>query len=235
MEHAAALLALFALLELPQAAHSVWVFAFPAAPESRARVDSARALQGLLKQLILLGALAITWAEGWWSAGSVGLVPSAVAIPIGMLAWAVITAGRRLETRGRTGPPPDPATYVAGLRQFWPRERVGKAFTVATFALNGVTEELVTRGIFVHHLGEATGSVALAVAVGLAVNVALHAYQGRQHLPWHAGFYALTVALLYSPLGLLAAVALHVCADLAHADGRPTLAWVRASRRVSSA
>ena len=62
---------------------------------------------------------------------------------------------------------------------------------------------------------------------GLIANQALHAYQGVRNLPQHALFYGITVALLYSPFGLMAAVVLHLFGDLTHASAGPMLKWVR--------
>ncbi|MGE3630633.1 MAG: CPBP family glutamic-type intramembrane protease, partial [Sandaracinaceae bacterium] len=76
------------------------------------------------------------------------------------------------------------------------------------------TEESITRGILVVMLGHALGSAWLGIAVGLLVNVLVHIYQGRANLTYHVLFYAATVALLYSPVGLAGAIACHLAADL---------------------
>lgn len=230
--HAPALIALFAVIELPIFFSSISTALGMRSRERR--MDTQRAFGGALQQLVLIGLLAVTYLEGWWSADSIGIVWTSIAIPVGIAVDALYRWMTRVVLRRITPPDAyDPKKYVAGLARFWPRSRAGKIACVTTLALNGFTEELVTRGIFVHVVGRLAGSLAIGVLVGLAVNVVLHLYQGKQTLVQHAIFYLLTVLLLESPLGMLAAITLHVCADLAHADGRKTLAWVRAYRRAS--
>jgi len=236
--HATALIALFVILFLPVLLASVGGALGLVRRKREPRADGMRALSGVLQQLVLLGALAVTMHEGWWSWASIGVGPRLESALIGVLAYAGYKLAHdryQLWAATRSPAPRDPKEWVTGLARFWPRVRWGKALVVLTLALNGVTEEIVTRGIFVHTLGRVSGSLAIGVAFGLLVNVVMHAYQGFRTLVPHAVFYAISVVLMESPYGLLAAIALHVCADLAHADGRKTLAYVRAVRRMRPA
>jgi membrane protease YdiL (CAAX protease family) len=85
---------------------------------------------------------------------------------------------------------------------------------VAICVLAPVTEELLFRGILVHQLALASGSIAPALAVGLVVNVACHFYQGPWQIPTHAALFALNAVLLFSPLGLIGAIGAHVALNV---------------------
>jgi len=220
------LVALFLLLYLPALVHSLFTLA-AGAELDRTRPDTARALHGLVHQVVLLGVLVVTWRAGWWEAADLGVVWHPLSIPAGLVAWFVLS---RLHTRIAPAGPHDPWVHVGALRRFWPRGRFGQACIVGTLVTNPFTEELATRGVFVVLASEVTGSTLLALAGGATFNLALHAYQGARHLWWHLLFFLTTALLALSPVGLPAAIVLHFCADVAHTDGRGTLGWVRAAR-----
>jgi hypothetical protein len=97
----------------------------------------------------------------------------------------------------------------------WPRERWAKWLAgILIMGFNPFTEELVMRGILVHQWGELLGSPTVPIVVGALLNGALHIYQGWRLQLWHALFFTMAVALLYSPWGLGAAIAAHVFGDV---------------------
>jgi membrane protease YdiL (CAAX protease family) len=96
-----------------------------------------------------------------------------------------------------------------------------------TCGMNPIMEELVFRGIAVHLFDVATGLTGLAISMGCMACILLHSYQGIVALPFHVAFYACSIAVLYSPLGLVGCMGLHFVGDLL-----PTLSKLR--RPVSS-
>jgi len=108
-------------------------------------------------------------------------------------------------------------------------ERIGVALLV--MFVNPVTEELMTRGLLVHQLALSVPT-GLAIALGAVVNAIHHAYQGWTLAPVHLLFYAATIALLYSPLGLFGAIGFHFAADAMSVVGqRKSLRAYRELRR----
>jgi membrane protease YdiL (CAAX protease family) len=96
-----------------------------------------------------------------------------------------------------------------------PRGRGDKVLSwIAVGLLNPVVEELVFRGILVHHLGDVTGYVAGTVVLGFVANAANHAYQGISLQGAHAAAYTCIIGLLFSPFGLIGAIGFHFGADL---------------------
>jgi membrane protease YdiL (CAAX protease family) len=80
--------------------------------------------------------------------------------------------------------------------------------------VNPFTEELIFRGLLVHQFARVGAPLWLAVLVGALVNVANHWYQGRALVRSHLAFYAWSVVLLYSPVGMLGAMGFHFLADI---------------------
>lgn len=85
---------------------------------------------------------------------------------------------------------------------------------IAFCLLNPVTEELLFRGVLVYQTSLAIGSAWLPIALGLAVNIGNHWYQGWRPLLLHVPFYFIAVALLFSPLGLAGAIGFHFAGDI---------------------
>lgn len=101
------------------------------------------------------------------------------------------------------------------MRMIWPRNRLQKAAAFAGVCfLNPFSEEVVYRGVLVHHIGEYTGEFALAAIFGFILSLAAHMYQGSWSLPFQALFHGASVALVLSPLGLFACIGLHFAGDL---------------------
>ena len=106
------------------------------------------------------------------------------------------------------------AANVANL-SIWPRGRAQKWLAgILIMGFNPFTEELVMRGILIHQWGALLGSPLLPIVVGALLNGALHLYQGWRLQLWHALFFTMAVALLYSPWGLGAAITAHVFGDV---------------------
>jgi hypothetical protein len=77
-----------------------------------------------------------------------------------------------------------------------------------------VIEELLFRGVLVYQTSLVLGSAWLPIAAGLAATIGNHWYQGRQAMLFHIPFFAIVVALLFSPLGLAGAIGFHVAGDV---------------------
>ncbi len=102
---------------------------------------------------------------------------------------------------------------ISMLRMFCPRRPVGHLFVWMSNLVNPVTEEVIYRGVFVRLLWQASGSLPLALAVGLGTCLVVHHYQGWRFLLSHAVFFGVTTALVLSPFGLLSAITCHLLAD----------------------
>ena len=105
--------------------------------------------------------------------------------------------------------------WFATVRCFIPRDRRTRWLNMVTVGfLNPVTEEILFRGVFVYYLAARTGSLWIALPVGLCLCLATHLYQGLRTLPHHAAFFLLSTAILYSPLGLIGAIGCHFGGDV---------------------
>ena len=100
---------------------------------------------------------------------------------------------------------------------------------LVTCGINPVMEELIFRGIAVHLFDVTTGLTTLAVSMGCVACLCVHKYQGLAAVPFHAAFYACSLAVLYSPLGLLGCMGLHFVGDLV-----PTLSMLRRQSAAAS-
>jgi hypothetical protein len=79
-----------------------------------------------------------------------------------------------------------------------------------TVFLIPMLEEVVQRGVLVYHLGIVIASPLSTIAGGLLLFLLLHAYHGIDAMPSAVLFYAIVIALLYSPLGLVGCYGFHV-------------------------
>jgi membrane protease YdiL (CAAX protease family) len=185
----------------------------------RPRLHRARASTGtslLIWQLCLVGVVLWGFRHGGWDAASVGITPMhpIEAFAIGFfvyylfilaLQFILTQMGKLTVVRARN---------LASLAYIWPRSRRQKLYAfVAVCFLNPFTEELLFRGILVHQFHQLIGSLYLPLAVGLLVNLGNHLYQGPQAVFTHVPFYFLTVALLYSPAGLVGCFGFHFAGD----------------------
>ncbi len=101
------------------------------------------------------------------------------------------------------------------IASIYPRHRRQKIyFLIGVCVLNPIIEELMFRGILVHQFSLAIGNFGLPVAIGLAANLGIHAYQGRTAITTHLPFYLIAVGLLYSPAGLTGAIGFHIAGDV---------------------
>ena len=123
-----------------------------------------------------------------WTPQSVGVstqVSWPLALAAGLLLYVIYHVGYGLVARS-SDREQTKAEYLL-FRTFVPRPRDREVFVLASF-LNPVTEEFWYRGVLVYHLGALTGSIPVALAVGLAACVLVHLYQGRRYILHHVGF-----------------------------------------------
>jgi membrane protease YdiL (CAAX protease family) len=169
-----------------------------------------------------------------WTFASVGLRPlipfdgyMILAGELGFLAVILVNLVVLKLTRAFT------RLYREGNRanlSIWPREGWAKWLAgILIMGFNPFTEELVMRGILIHQWGELLGSPVVPIIVGALLNGALHLYQGWRLQLWHALFFTMAVALLYSPWGLGAAITAHVFGDVL-----PIVTLRRNQRRLRS-
>lgn len=72
-----------------------------------------------------------------------------------------------------------------------------------------VLEELIYRGFFVFALSVCFESIIAGICIGFLLDCWAHLHQGPENLKYRPFFFAATVSLLYSPFGLLSAIAFH--------------------------
>jgi membrane protease YdiL (CAAX protease family) len=175
------------------------------------------AVQFLGLQLVLGFTLLFTYLEGGWSLTAVGVTGAlspGIAFALGFACYLPFRSICHLAWRLGGSSAVDEIAFLAA-RAGWPRHPAAKAVdVVATCLLNPVTEELMYRGILVLLFGSLIGSYVFSISIGLLLCLGAHLYQGPRQLPYHALFYAFTVALLFSPLGLVGSVGLHFAGDL---------------------
>ena len=170
------------------------------------------------RQLLFVAVLGAAFALGDWSWPSIG-VPARIRWPETLLAGevgfaallltyvAILLATRRLAVMRRVA--------TRGNLRLWPRRRRDKWIAaIAIMVFNPFVEEIVMRGILIHHWALALGSPVLPIVVGCVLNGILHWYQGWRMQVWHALYFVVAVTLLYSPSGLPAAIFAHVFGDV---------------------
>lgn len=171
----------------------------------------------LLWQVMLCGWVAHFAYPEQWTWPTVGLktaVPVAASAAIGFVAYgallALLIVWARLRGYGQLLD-----GTVRSMAVLVPRGRDQKAMAwVALCVFNPVIEELLFRGVLVYQTALVLGSPWLPLAVGLVVNIGTHWYQGARSMRIHVPFYAIAVALLFSPLGLAGAIGFHVAGDV---------------------
>lgn len=175
-------------------------------------------LQMMTSQLLLAGLAVLNYTKGDWILETVGVktvVPPLLAFAVGFALYGVFlyTMGRLFRLIGLEAQMRDAAvTSVAFLLPRQPRQRSLALFGI--IVLNPVTEEFWYRGILVHQVTIVTGSLPLALGLGLFANLAAHLYQGRLALMFHLPFFLLACAIVFSPLGLIGAIGMHFAGDL---------------------
>jgi len=181
------------------------------------RYDGPRARLFFTHVLIFSGLSVLYFADILSTPGAVGLkdrVSPGLSLAAGLLAYGGLMGLFRgiAALRGRT-----PAGLRGTLRAnrfLFPRDRRHFPWIVAAMILNPFAEEFLLRGVLVHLVGILTGWWIPIVLAGLVVQVFLHAYQGREAIPWHIAFYATAVGMLLSDFGLWGAFGLHIAGDL---------------------
>ncbi len=197
------------------------------------RADAHGAVHGVAMRLSVLILLGVTWWRGWWRPEdlSPSTVSPLVAVAVGLAAYGLHHAAYRVVRRRfsrRRASRTEPRVYLNDLKNYWPRTRTGRALVALRHLLNPPGEELAFRGVLFGFVAQATGSLVAGGVIGCAAAVALHAYQGRKNMAYHAVFFVVAAALLWGA-GILAPIVFHV----AHSamDLRPgQLAHVRNAR-----
>ncbi|MDH3494517.1 MAG: CPBP family glutamic-type intramembrane protease [Acidobacteriota bacterium] len=101
------------------------------------------------------------------------------------------------------------------MRMIWPRDPNQKILAfLAVCLLNPFTEEVIYRGVLVHHLGGLIENIFAAVLIGFVLSIAAHMYQGSWSIPFQMAFHSVAILLLLSPLGLIACFGFHFAGDL---------------------
>lgn len=98
------------------------------------------------------------------------------------------------------------------VRQHLPRGRARWLSVLDTIVLGPIAEDVVYRGFFVYFGGNLFGEFP-SIVFGLLLCVWMHLYQGPRRMIAVVVFFAVSVSLLYSPLGLLAVIAFHAASN----------------------
>jgi membrane protease YdiL (CAAX protease family) len=172
----------------------------------------------LLHQVLLSVVLAWLIFQGEWTARELGIrdgTSPALAVITGLLVYFLLGGLLVLIARsiGMMDHMED-ATFEV-MRSIWPREPKQKQMAfVAVCVLNPVTEELLYRGVLVFALGQYLDSFFISSAIGFALSLSAHWYQGTLPLLSQTAFHLLAIGLVLSPIGLLGSMGLHFAADL---------------------
>lgn len=161
--------------------------------------------------------LLLTYFGSGWVASDYGLkfdVHPSLSLTIGLCIDLALAISFGLVARLTGHLPMLEDVSFAALCSVWPRGRAQKRATFVALCLNPITEEFIYRGVLVWLLGNQIGSHPTAVVLGLLVSWAVHLYQGPRALLAHTLTYAITIILLYSPLGLIGAIGFHYGGDL---------------------
>ena len=226
MSDAALTIAIAGVLMLPSVLGAIYQLRHP----PTGRTTSRRMFAGLATQAVQLGTMGLLYADGRFTFADVGLHTDDLsgALFIGVLAAFVflLAMSPLMNTHSRR-------SYGQAARRgarMLPREPAGRAAFCTYVLVNNVSEELLSRGVFVHLVALTTGSLWVGLVSGLALNALVHAYQGLAVVPFHVLHFALAVLLLYSPWGLAAAMACHFALNLPVLRTRRLLYHVRARR-----
>ena len=223
-------IALFALLEIPLLIATISLAA--QRREDQPRRSSVQAWQNAGWYLMLLGMIVWAFCTGMIDNKSIGLrLDSPVrSLVYGWLGWAVVQVASMLLQQFRAAEY-RLSEFVRLQRFLWPRSRWGRLGVIVSLCLNPITEEVMTRGVMVVLLSTASGSVAVGVAVGMAICLLNHLYQGWRSLPGHAIYFAVTAILAFTEGGLGAAIVCHFIADLTPVvRSREYMRWIRFER-----
>lgn len=169
-------------------------------------------------QLVLVAFMLATYLMGGWTLQSVGLeidMSGPAALVIGFLGYTALITIFVYVLR-RTGLYQQQlVSVVNAMAMLVPRDRrQRKAAYAGIVLLNPVAEEFWFRGILVYQFALATQWTGAAIALGAAISLLNHAYQGRFQVIFHLCFYVAATALLFSPLGLWGAIGFHIAGDL---------------------
>lgn len=186
----------------------------------RGRPAVADAIGAAMARLSVLLVFALTWWRGWWSPAAMSPARQSVGLSILMggftfgTFFVVSRIGHRIiqkqiQRSGVASRATQPArSYARSVAAYWPRTRLGRIVVAVRHLLNPAGEECA-RGVLVGMVGLTFESIPLGLALGLMVNLGLHAYQGRRHLLYHFIFFAVATSLLLF-YGLASALTFHM-------------------------
>jgi hypothetical protein len=188
-----------------------------AAPPAR-RLTGPELLSFGVRQLLFAAVLAFTFVQGQWTLQSVGISSSRHwldSVLAGELAFLGLALGYTLIIKLVGLIPAMRLAATRGNLRAWPRKRSHKIFAcIFIMGFNPFIEELVMRGVLIHQWGLLLESAVIPILVGFALNALFHWYQGWRMQLWHALYFWVAVALLYSPWGMVAAITAHVFGDV---------------------
>ena len=187
--------------------------------ERRASIPErdSSAKHSLIGELIIAGLLLVLLAgepDILFMLGYSIIISPVEAAALGLAAYAVLIIGYDWSARvlGVSEILTLEAQHV--MRRMWPRrKRDHWKFYISVCVLNPFLEELIFRGILVSLLAYQSGSLVLAVMLGLSASIVAHLYQGWRLAPFHVLFHGMAIALLFSPGGLLSCIAMHFAGD----------------------
>lgn len=225
-------IAVAAIVELPTLLRSFSVYRAARQGQDDSRCSTAHAWRAAGWQILLVGLIAWALRDGLITTGSIGLRTDNLVRSFfyGWLAWIVMQMlGAILQQHRSTEY--GVRDYLRTQRRIWPRGARGRFAILLTLVLNPLTEEVISRGILVLMVHQATGSIVAGVATGLSFCLITHLFQGVRSFLSHSLFFGITVCLAYSEGGLAAAIVCHLFADLQGVFNRNDhRAWVRYER-----
>ena len=184
----------------------------------------------LIWKLDLLALAGGMYYFGGWSPRDVGLSP--VSFPAlwffgGFALYLPLLYGFRLLRFPKGLGRKELRDWFRAMHAFVPRLRKEWMKVWWIVLLNPFTEEFLYRGVLVYMASSFGTPVPLAVLCGAVLCASGHLYQGPRGLWFHMTFYAVAVALLFSPGGLWAAFGFHMAGDVV-----PTQAVARNFREL---
>lgn len=182
------------------------------------RAPPPAGFNAMQSQVMLCGWLVfIAYPEQWtWTtAGLKTDVPLTLSAGVGFVVYIVWLVLINVVFKLKGGDRRLVDGMVRSMAALVPRERAQKAMAWVAFCVfNPVIEELLFRGILIYQTSLVLGSAWLPITVGLLVNIGNHWYQGGRSMLLHVPFFAIAVALLFSPLGLGGAIGFHIAGDV---------------------
>lgn len=197
------------------------------------RVATQDVVGGFVRQLIFLAWFTWVFASGQLDPTDVNVHWSKLVggIAQGATVWALYVWLHWLSSRHPRSRK-DFRDLVRSIGLLWPRSRTGQVLMRITLLLNPFTEEIAARGVMVVLVSKVSGSMPLALGIGLVSCLLTHIYQGLRALPGHTLYYLIAIGLTLGKWGLPAAIALHFCANQRLFLGN-RMKWLRKLRAQS--